>query len=172
VGSKFDAITVNEVSSHKTEGPVACEVVCRSFMYNMPSSNCREKETYKRWVQGINWLTFNKKWGIAAFLSIENQNSKTVKVLAGPVKLETFKKTNHSRTKKTEKSQQCSADLRSYSIGHMYGKNEEMFAHFKAFYNAACQIYYICILFYMLSRVFLGRINFHILVSFHNILDL
>jgi len=137
-----------------------------------PPLTAGRRKLIKDGCKELNWLTFNKKWGIAAFLSIENQNSKTVKVLAGPVKLETFKKTNHSRTKKTEKSQQCSADLRSYSIGHMYGKNEEMFAHFKAFYNAACQIYYICILFYMLSRVFLGRINFHILVSFHNILDL
>jgi hypothetical protein len=52
VGNKFDAVTVNELSSHKTEGPVACEMVCRSFMYNMPFSNHREKETYKRQVQG------------------------------------------------------------------------------------------------------------------------
>jgi len=52
VGNTFDAVTVNEVSSHKTEGPVACEIVYRSFMYNMTFSNCREKETYKRQVQG------------------------------------------------------------------------------------------------------------------------
>jgi len=54
----------------------------------------------------------------------------------------------------------------------MKKKNEETFAHFEAFYNSACQIYNICILFYMLPRVFLGRINLHILVSFHNIFDL
>jgi hypothetical protein len=48
VGNKFDAVTVNEVSSHKTAGPVACEMIRRSFMYNMPFCNCREKETYKR----------------------------------------------------------------------------------------------------------------------------
>jgi hypothetical protein len=44
----------------------------------------------------LNWLTFNKKRGTASFLGIEDQNSKTVKVLAGPVKLETFKKHDKS----------------------------------------------------------------------------
>ena len=50
--------------------------------------------------------------------------------------------------------------------------DEEMFAHLKAFYNVACQIYYICILLHILSRVFVDEMNLHISVSFHNILDL
>jgi hypothetical protein len=52
MGNKFHAVTVNEASSHKTEVPLACEMECVSFMYNMPFSNCRKKKTYERQVQG------------------------------------------------------------------------------------------------------------------------
>jgi hypothetical protein len=61
-----------------------------------PSLTAGRRNLIKDRCKELNWLTFNKKRGIAPFLSIENQNSNTVKVLAGPVKLETFKKHDKS----------------------------------------------------------------------------
>jgi hypothetical protein len=61
-----------------------------------PSLTARRRKLIKDRCKELNWLTFNKKRGIASFLSTEDQNSKTVKVLARPVKLETFKKHDKS----------------------------------------------------------------------------
>jgi hypothetical protein len=61
-----------------------------------PSLIAGRRKLIKDRCKELNWLTFNKKRGTACFLSIEDQNSKRVKVMAGPVKLETFQKHNKS----------------------------------------------------------------------------
>jgi hypothetical protein len=61
------------------------EVSCTTYL----SLTVWRRKLIKDRCKELNWFTFNSKSGIDSFLSIEDQNSKTVKVLAGPVKLET-----------------------------------------------------------------------------------
>jgi hypothetical protein len=58
------------------------------------------------------------------------QNPKTLKGTAGPFMFKTFKK--HDKLLQHKKCEKTNCDCRSYSLGHMYKKNYEVFDHLKA----------------------------------------